>query len=378
MRPAFIEVVPAIRKSAIFCNSANPQNRVTRFIGVLGLVGVITLAGAAFTTQSAFAQDASAQAQSQASAQVSPLNATAEASDSLAGCDGGPGVLLNLQYDGAKPLRGFVLRLDFTKSSNGNLTQRQFVEEVREPSQPMIQNGDQWSRSLCTAAKTKKSAKPAAANSQSVIVTVDALKFADNSIWGPASMPESHQMIGKLDGMDFKTKNTELRGYVTPITPEQGPFPVDNVQTQTIGPLRFESGVAYDELGRDVLAIAVTNESSVPIRGYLFTISFFDPDTGSRLRRVSNKELETQGDPSAYLAPGATWIADPRQFTHLPDGRLASYIITLDMAAFSDGTVVGPLKSPESQEVLGMFDGIDAMNRAPEKSPGNSPDVKTQ
>jgi hypothetical protein len=304
-----------------------------------------------------------ASAQSKASA-VPPLAATAQMADGLSDCNGGPGLQVELQYTGAKPLRGFVLRLDFTKSANGSLTQRQFMEEVREPYEPMIQSGDEWTRVLCSGPKMKKASKTTGRDAVTVIATVDALKFADNSIWGPASLPESHQMIGKLDGMDFVTKETDLRGYVTPILPEQGPYPAQNVETQTIGPLRFESGVAYDAAGRDKIAIAVTNESTQPIRGYLFRVTFFDPSTGSRLRRFSSKELETQGDSANFLAPGATWIADPHLFTHLPDGRLASYTIAVDMVAFADGTVFGPLKSGESQEVLGMLDGIDAVNQA--------------
>jgi hypothetical protein len=47
----------------------------------------------------------------------------------------------------------------------------------------------------------------------------------------------------------------------------------------------------------------------------------------------------------------------------LPDGTPASYKITVDLVVFADGSTFGPKKSQESDEVLGMFDGIDAANR---------------
>ncbi len=160
--------------------------------------------------------------------------------------------------------------------------------------------------------------------------------------------------------MDFIGKTTELERFVSPIMPQRGPTPVEDVQTQTIGPLRIESGVWRDEHGQDMMAVEVTNESDTPIRGYLFTTSFFDPAAGTRFRRFSTKELETQGNPSDYLAPGSTWVADLRKFSPLADGSLAIYTISLDLVVFADGATFGANKSQELDEVLGMLQGIDA------------------
>jgi hypothetical protein len=55
-------------------------------------------------------------------------------------------------------------------------------------------------------------------------------------------------------------------------------------------------------------------------------------------------ELETHGNPSDYLAPGSTWIADPRQFLHLADGTPASYKMTPDLVVFADGSTFVPKK----------------------------------
>jgi hypothetical protein len=296
----------------------------------------------------------------------SPLNVTTQFSYDLgADCQGGEGLVVQLRYTGAQPLRGYLVRLMLVDSLTGKSFGEQSLQEIRDSRQPMIPAGAEWTRNVCTIPK-KIAGFPT-----SVTATVDVLKFADGSIWGPAARRESHQLIGTLDGMDFIGKTTELERFVSPILPQQGPLPVENVESQTIGPLKIKSGVWLDERGKEMLAADVTNESSVPIRGYLLTASFFDPATGARIRRVSTKQLETHGNPSDYLAPGATWVADPRKFSYLPDGTLASYKITVDLVVFADGSTFGPKKSQESDEVLGMFDGIDTAKRTSQEVSAN-------
>lgn len=222
----------------------------------------------------------------------------------------------------------------------------------------MIAHDAEWMRTFCSPVPDRYAGHPVA-----VTPRVDVLKFADGSNWGPAALPASHRLMGTFDGMDFVARETsELERFVSPILPEPGPVPVEDIPSETIGPLMIESGVWSDEQGRDMAAVEVTNESAAPIRGYLFTTFFPDPSTGNRIRRVSTKQLETHGNPSDYLAPGATWIADPRRSSHLADGTLASYKIDLDFVVFADGSTFGPKRSAESDEVLGMFRGIDAAN----------------
>jgi hypothetical protein len=55
----------------------------------------------------------------------------------------------------------------------------------------------------------------------------------------------------------------------------------------------------------------------------------------------------------------------------LPDGTLASYKISVDLVAFADGSIFGPKKSAESDEVLGMLRGIDAANDSSRDAPGH-------
>jgi len=283
------------------------------------------------------------------------------------GCKAGEGLVVHLRYTGEKPLRGYLLTIESSYPRARKSLNEEILEETQGSRQPVIVSGQEWTRTICSVPK-KTLADPTTLSTK-----VDVLKFSDGTIWGPASLRESHELIGKLDGMDFLEKSTELRKFVSPIPPEQGPRPSDALESHIIGPLRFDSGVWRDERGQDKVAVAVTNESTNPIRGYLFTTTFFDPQTGNTIRRVSTKQLETQGDPANYLPPGATWIADPRKFSYLADGSPASYKITLDLVVFADGTIFGPMHSQESAEVLGMIAGIDDAKRISAKLISNEP-----
>jgi hypothetical protein len=287
----------------------------------------------------------------------SPLSITTRFSSDLdKWCQDGKGVIAQLHYTGSKLLRGYLVVLSFAGSTTDKSIEGPWIREIRGPDQPMIDNDAEWTRTDCVPEKFTGDILTLTAN-------VDVLVFADGSIWGPASLAKSHELIGTLNGIDFQGKTTtQLERYVSPISSQRGPFPVADVQTQTIGPLKIESGVWRDDHGQDMLAVNVTNESSVPIRAYVLTTSFFDPATGARIRRFSTKELETHGNPADYLAPGATWVADPRKFSYLSDGTPASYKISVDFVAFANGFVFGPKRSRESDEVLGMLSGIDVAN----------------
>ena len=311
----------------------------------LAAVTVGTLA----CSQIAFAQDEPQES--------SPLSiATQISSDPGKECHGGKGVVAQFRYSGTQPLRGYLVIFSFADSTTGKVLKEPRIRSTLSSKHPMIDIGAEWAETVCGPEKFT-------GDNVTVTARIDVLDFADGSIWGPASLASSHDLIGTLNGIDFVGNTaTELERYVSPISPQQGPFPDADVQTQTIGPLKIESGIWRDEHGQDMLAVNVTNESSTPIRGYLLVTSFFDPATGTSIRRVSTKELETHGNPADYLAPGATWVADPRKFSYLSDGTLASYKISVDVVALADGSIFGPIKSAESQEVLGMLRGIDSAN----------------
>ena len=282
-------------------------------------------------------------------------------------CKAGEGLVVQLHYTGVQPLRAYLIRLIFSESQSGKGVMEQSLQEVRDLHEPAIAAGEEWTRTVCTVPKK------IAEGRETVNAEVDVLKFADGSTWGPLTLRESHQLVGTVDGMDFAGKTSELAGYVTPILPQQGPVPTEHIESLTMGPLRIESGIWRDERGKEMLAIQVTNENETPIRGYLFTTTFFDPNTGDRIRRFSTKELETHGNPEDYLAPGSSWIADPRKFSYLPDGTPASYKINLDLVVFADGSTFGPKKSQESDEVLGILQGIDDAKRITQETSTNKP-----
>ena len=289
--------------------------------------------------------------------EISPLNVTGQFSTTLgADCKSGKGLVLQFHYAGTQALRGYLVTLALTDSQAGKVLTEQTFQEARDSRGPMIVDGAEWTRTSCSIVET------IAGHALNVITKVDVLKFVDGSIWGPASLPASHRLIGTMDGMDFGVKTTDLEHFVSPILPQGGPVPVERIQFQNIGPLRFVSGIWHDDNNKEMLAVEATNVSASPIRGYVFTESFLDPATGNRLRRVTTKELETHGDPTHYLLPGATWVAGPRKFSYLPDGSPADYTITLDLVVFADGSMFGAKQSRESDEVLGMFFGIDTTN----------------
>jgi hypothetical protein len=285
---------------------------------------------------------------------TSPLTVTTEFSSSpVADCNASASFIARFHYKGEKELRGYLVRFDFVDPGTGILVQRQTVQEIRDSREPLIATGAEWTRSFCNMYKTSTEDR------LQVTAKVDVLKFADNSTWGPIALPESHRLVGELDGLGFMSRKTQLETFVSPILPEHGALPVQRVESQTIGPLRIESGGWLNEHGQELLAFEITNESNIPIRGFLFVTSFFDPATGNRIRRFSTKELETHGNPSDYLAAGSSWVADPRKFSYLTDGSPAPYKINLDLVVFADGSTYGPKKSAESNEVLGMLRGID-------------------
>jgi hypothetical protein len=295
-----------------------------------------------------------------------PLTVTAQYFTNSDGqCKGGPGVLAQFRYEGDQPLRGYLVKFDFASLSAGKKQHEQTLQEIRAQSEPMIAPGEEWTRTLChISPRLSPQNKKIQAEPPPIHAEVDVLKFADGSIQGPLSLRASHQLVGEIDGMDFLSHETELQRFVSPLLPQDGPMPAQRVKSRTIGPLKIVSGAWRDEQGRDQLAAEVTNQSRAPIRGFLLKTVFFDPATGDRIRRFTIKELETHGNPSDYLVPGASWVIDPHNFSYLPDGTPAPYEISIDLVVFANGSTFGPKNSQESDEVVGMFQGIDRALRA--------------
>jgi len=291
----------------------------------------------------ACALPASAQTLSASRDHAAPLNVTTEFSSSVgAECDGGEGLVVQLQYTGAQPLRGCLVALYPRDSVTGRPLPLRAIQGFTSPLESMIATGTTWTRTVCGIPESIAGAPV------TVTAKVDVLKFADGSIWGPATLPATHQLLGQFEGMDFVMASSPEENLVAPILPAGEPLPVQCPKSRTIEPVSIESGVWRDPANTDMLVLEITNASATPIRGYVFTISFIDPATGNCIRRVTTKEVETHGDPSDYLAPAGTWLAGPRKFSHLDDGSLADYKIDLDYVVFADGSSSVPV-SPASQ-----------------------------
>jgi hypothetical protein len=210
------------------------QNSIPGMVIFLQMVILSLFAG----SQSIAAQDKQAAAP--------PLRVTTQGLLGLdRGCKAGEGLIVQLHYTGEKPLRGYVLTFDSADSGARKPLNDEILEEARGQREPLILSGQEWNRIICSVPK-KILGDPTTLSAK-----IDVLKFEDGSIWGPAALRESHQLIGKLDGMDFIEKATELKKFVSPILPEQGPLPGGKVESQKIGPLRFDSGIWRDERGQD-------------------------------------------------------------------------------------------------------------------------------
>lgn len=292
---------------------------------------------------------------------TSPLSVIAQASnDAVSGCEARSTILLQFHYAGTQPLRGYLVALGSNEWVTG--IRQKTVREIRRLSEPMIQPGAEWTRTICLTTN-KLDGDPVSYTADAlaqnpVTASVDVLKFADGSNWGPKALAQSSELLGAFDGMDFSVKATDVERYISPLPPDRVPAGVQDIQSQKIGPLTFKSGVWRDDKGLEMLAVEAMNDGDKAIRGYVFTETFFDPASRSKIRSVTTKQLATHEDPSTFLAPAATWVAGPRKFSHLPDGTLAVYKITLDFVVFADGSTFGLKKSRESDELLGMIDGI--------------------
>jgi hypothetical protein len=202
-------------------------------------------------------------------------------------------------------------------------------------------------------------------NLSDVNTSVDLLAFADGSTSGPASVRESNQVAGMFAGMNLVTrKNDTERAYLTPtsVTPPGNAVPIEQVGNSL--PVRFTALVNREESGQAFLVVNGTNIGGISIIGYEYKLSFFDHATGAFVKSVTTKLLATEGAPD-YLLPGATWASGGRKLPASSDGDLDKYSVTLDAVVLSDGRTLGPRRSREADELLGMVEGMQIANSLP-------------
>jgi hypothetical protein len=260
---------------------------------------------------------------------------------------------LQMRNNGVKPLRGYVVAVWYHDVGSRYVT-HDTVSRLIHPGDQMIMPGAEWHATACGMSKAADLEDPKA--------QVDLLMYADGSTWGPVELPESSRLDGVSIGMNFAAGGDDReRGYVT-ATPEPGSFTGQAVSGDgDSSPLQFGGVVNRDDTGQVLVWVQATNMGAVPVIGYEYRITFYDHASGNVDKNVTTKALETHGNAADYLQPNATWVSGGRKVPTSSDGQLDTYTVTLDEAVLEDGTVVGPRRSREADELIGMIEGIGAM-----------------
>ncbi len=260
-------------------------------------------------------------------------------------------VALDIEYHGRKPLHGFLAAIYYREPGEQTAEHYGLFTYLGETIVP----GQKWQSIYCGL--------PADADLENLHFKVDLLGFVDQSIAGPRDLRQSNRFYGVLEGMNFVAGSPDAK-YVAPV-------PVASISGDPVPsgddslPLEFIGTVERDDSERLSLTIEATNKGSVPVVGYEFKISFFDHATGAFVGSVTTKTLATTGDSSDYLLPGASWSSGARRLSASSDVIPDDYKITLDTVVLADGRVLGPRRSRESAELLGMLEAIQAAKLKP-------------
>lgn len=258
---------------------------------------------------------------------------------------------IDIEYHGQKPLHGFLAAIYYREPGDQNAEHYGLFTYLGETIVP----GQKWQSIYCGL--------PADADLKNLRFKVDLLGFVDQSISGPRDLRQSNHFYGVLEGMNFVAGSPEAK-YVAPV-------PVASISGDPVPsgddslPLEFTGTVERGDSERFSLTIEATNKGSVPVVGYEFKISFFDHATGAFVRSLTTKTLPTTGDSPDYLLPGASWSSGARRLSTSSDGIPDDYKITLDTVVLADGRVLGPRRSRESAELLGMVEAIQAAKLKP-------------
>jgi hypothetical protein len=250
---------------------------------------------------------------------------------------------VDFQYQGQKPLRGFVAAVYYREPGDQSGEHHQILEY-----QAMIQPGEKWHSIVCNL--------PSDADLDNVSFKVDLLAFGDRTFSGPMELRASHLLYGVFEGADFISGESPQAKLVapTPVTVTGRPVPSDDNSV----PLQFTGSIESAGSGDLLLTIEATNTGSIPVIGYEFRLSFFDHATGVFVRSVPIKTLAATASASAYLLPGASWRSAAHVLSVSSDGTPDDYNITPEIVILGDGTVLRPRHSNESDELLGMYEKI--------------------
>jgi hypothetical protein len=260
---------------------------------------------------------------------------------------------LDMRNNGDRPLRGYVLAVWY-HDAGSRFVAHSVVSKLIRPSEPMIMPGVPWHSAACGLSPRADLTDPKA--------QVDLLMYEDGETWGPVELPESNRLDGESIGMNFAAGGDNVqRGYVTATATNADPIGEPMPVTADTFPLKFFATSDRDDHGNLLLDVEATNEGKVPVAGYEYAITFYDSVTHETIKNVTTKALETHGYPADYLQQGETWTSGGRKSPASGNGEPATYSVTLDAAVLANGIVIGPQRSREALELVGMIQGIGAV-----------------
>lgn len=264
-----------------------------------------------------------------------------------------------------KRLRAYLVGLSYPNPKGGRPTVLHAIaSDLVFPNRKLIEPGAAWRQTICTI--------PDGVNPADVSATVDLLGFEDGSSWGPRQLRStSYEFLGNFEGIAFAQGQTDLAEQFAPIHLKTSATAEEVPDATATGPLKLTAIIRHSnsakDVGNDRMVVRVTNVSGVPVRGYVFKISFFDHATGSFLKSVTTQTLEMAQDPSACLPPGQSWGTRPRKVPLSSDSFPATYKLTLDLVLFESGKSYHPVTSSrKSDELIGIMQAlsrISAMQR---------------
>ena len=261
---------------------------------------------------------------------------------------------LSMRNTGDKALRGYVVAVWY-HDVGSRIVAHSTVGKLVHPADPMIEPGAAWHGTACGLSNGADLEDPKA--------QVDLLMYADGDTWGPVELAESNHLDGVSIGMNFAAGgDDQQRGYVTPtpVAAEMQGKPILNLGAPM--PLKFYGTIDRDDSGQLLLVVQAENTGDVPVVGYEYSVTYYDRDTRDAVKSVGTKTMETHGNAENYLQPGAMWASGGRKIPTSQNGEPDTYTVRLDAVVLADGSVLGPRQSRESDELVGMIEGIGAVN----------------
>jgi hypothetical protein len=269
---------------------------------------------------------------------------------------------LDMVYAGKKALRAYEVAILQNGKTLGYSEAALFHDLATHQSAPstkeLIQPGAAWHSAVCGIRD---------ADIGKVKTNVDLLIFEDGSLSGAIDLRQSQILFGaylgtagEADEGKFVTRvpiGSDLAG--DPIAIENGPLPIE-----------FSGILERGDSGKANLVIKAVNKGDVAVLGYVFKISFYDHATGAFVRSVTTKAVSANP-----LPPGEIWHSIGRRISVSSDGEFNTYKVSVDMVQLANGKTLGPRRSAESYEVIGMINAANIGHVARANGTASAPNL---